>query len=261
MSGPTPPSASQSPGEAPLLEFRQPPEGPALGPGAVALWAVSLDAPPEEIATAGAGLAPDEQARAASFRFHLHRRRFVLGRAALRSILARYVAIAARDLQFAYGPRGKPSLPLGSSLHFNLSHSEDLAVVAVSRVGRLGIDLERIRPHDDDLESLAHTFLSPGELQRFRALPSGSKPQALMECWTLKEAFLKALGTGFAQSSESLDLWLAPGESVRTLSFCEESGRSSTWSLRRLRPALGYAGALALEGQAAELQCWRWTIG
>jgi 4'-phosphopantetheinyl transferase len=223
---------------------------------------VSLDAPPEEVARLGAALAPDEEARAAAFSFDLHRRRFVLARAALRSILARYVPIAPRELQFVYGPAGKPSLSLDSLLHFNLSHSEALAVVAVTRVGRLGIDLEKIRPRPrDDLESLARAFLSPGERERFRALPAGSKPRALTECWTLKEAFLKALGTGFSRSLESLDVWLTPEESVRTLSFREDSGRSSTWSLRRLRPALGYAGALALEGDAAELQCWRWTIG
>jgi 4'-phosphopantetheinyl transferase len=254
-------SGRQREEETPILDFRPPAAvPPVLASGAVALWAVVLDAPPEVVQRIRRVLSAGEEARAASFRFDLHRMRFIVARAALRSILGGYLRVAPRELELVYGPRGKPALSRSPSLHFNLSHSEGLALVAATRVGRIGVDLERIRPLDD-LEGLARTFFSPGEQARFRALPDRSKLPALIACWTQKEAFLKALGEGVALPFESLDLWLAPGEALRTLSFREESGRSSTWSLRELRPASGYAGALALEGRVDELQCWRWMVG
>src|SRR2546423_398599 len=128
------------------------PEGPevlALEPGQIHVWSLLLDVPVQSVTRLERILSHDEVARAARFRFPLHRNRFIAGRGSLRELLGRYLAAPAEKIQFVYGPHGKPDLGAvhrGNGLHFNLAHSEGLALVAVTCAGPVGIDLEWVHP-------------------------------------------------------------------------------------------------------------------
>ncbi len=122
-----------------------------------------------------------ESARANRFHFERHKRRFTLARAALRLILGRYLQEDAGLLGFHYTDHGKPFLKNSKSLEFNLSHSGDLALVAVGQHFPLGIDLEffSARPY----EGIANNLFSPQELNAFLALPNFLKPQVFFHIW------------------------------------------------------------------------------
>ncbi|MEX2553348.1 MAG: 4'-phosphopantetheinyl transferase superfamily protein, partial [Actinomycetota bacterium] len=141
-------------------------------------------------------LSPEEAARAERFVFDRDRNRFVAGRGALRSLLAHYQGVEPREVVLEYSHYGKPFLPreLGrDQLEFNLSHSDDWALIGITLGRRLGVDLERLRVLDD-LEGLARTVFSRRELAELAEVPEPERTEAFFNCWTRKEAFIKACG-------------------------------------------------------------------
>ncbi len=139
-------------------------------------------------------LSPDERMRAARFTFDRDQRRFVVAHGVLRHILAGYVGHAPSKLQFGTNPYGKPHLVGSPSLRFNLSHSHDVAMIAIARA-EVGIDVEAVRPIDD-LLNIAQQFFLADEVEGLRRLPTEAQPPAFYRIWTRKEAYLKAIGTG-----------------------------------------------------------------
>jgi 4'-phosphopantetheinyl transferase len=159
-----------------------------------------------------------------------------------------------------YGPHGKPHLAgeFDGALQFNLAHSHELALFAFARGPELGIDLEWLQPLQD-LEQIAARFFSPRENAVLRTLPKSQWVQAFFNCWTRKEAYLKATGDGLARPLEHFDVSLAPGKPARLLYVEGDARESERWFLRALTPAPGYAAALAVEeGQHCRLVRWRW---
>lgn len=179
---------------------------PRLQPGEIHVWQASLD----EIDAEGDQpvLSSDERERASRFRFERDRRRFIVGRARLRMILGAYLQCDPGELAFAMGRQGKPRLiapPVGeASLHFNLSHSQDAALYAVTREGPVGVDLEREREIGEWAEIAASVF-PPQERARIERLPADRRMRGFFEAWTRQEAFLKATGDGFSGDLAELD--------------------------------------------------------
>ncbi len=141
------------------------------------------------------GLSADERARASRYKFDRDRIRYTRGRGVLRDILAKRVGIAADEIALGYGPKDKPFLANGH-LHFNVAHSENVAVVAISH-RELGIDVELLREGFAD-DTIAERFFAPTEVQQLRALPVSDQEPAFFRCWTRKEAYLKAIGDGLS---------------------------------------------------------------
>jgi 4'-phosphopantetheinyl transferase len=232
-----------------------PPETVELSRDQVHLWKVWLTYAGLELHSLEQSLASDEQARADRFHFARDRRRFIAARGQMRMILASYVGASARALTFSYGARGKPFLrqPLeAEALKFNLSHSGELALLAVTRDRDIGVDLEEVHFLDDD-ESIAERFFSPRENAALRAVPQPERLEAFFSCWTLKEAYVKATGDGLARPTNSFDVFCEPGHS---LGVEGDSQKVSRWSLVKLAPEPGYVGALAVEGQGWILDCF-----
>jgi 4'-phosphopantetheinyl transferase len=171
------------------------------------LWLHPLHAPPSppEIAC----LSPAELARASRFLRERDRRRFLAARCALRQRLAQHLGLAAGTLRFVLGPEGKPALADGPGCHFNLSHSEDLALVAISERCEIGVDIEVLRPVDG-AESLARSHFTAAEFDAFMALDEAARDEAFLRIWTRKEACLKALGTGLSVAPSSFEAGLGP---------------------------------------------------
>jgi 4'-phosphopantetheinyl transferase len=198
-------------------------------------------------------LSADELARAKRLRLPADRHRFIASRGALRQILSGYLNTEAQRLRFRYGPHGKPSLagpaepcPLEQPpLHFSLSHSADLALVAVSRGRRVGVDVERVCA-DVSSEVVARCF-SRREQDELQSLPAHIQHLAFFDCWTRKEAYLKARGEGLSIPLHRFDVSLAPGQPARLLHSAGDPDECSRWSLADLRPGPGFVATLAVE--------------
>ena len=189
-------------------------------------------------------LSQDELDRAARFRFRLDRDRFVNGRVSLRILLAREVGGTPSELSFSYNPEGKPYLDGGRGPCFNLSNSGGLAVVALARRS-VGIDIEEVRPGFAD-DQIAERFFSVAEVAQLRALPDESQERAFFECWTRKEALLKAKGGGLSLPLDSFDVAFGPDRTPAVLRSDLDPDDPEEWNLSELSHLFpGYVGAVA----------------
>ncbi|HEV7515505.1 MAG TPA: 4'-phosphopantetheinyl transferase superfamily protein [Thermoanaerobaculia bacterium] len=224
-----------------------------LAAGEVQIWSIPLDPPAAEVERLTRLLSADEHERARRFRFDVHRRRYIVGRGALRRLLGAYLGADPAGLRFGYGPRGKPELPDGRGLGFNLSNSEDLALAGFLRDREIGVDVEYLKEMDD-FESIATRFFSPSEVAALAQVPRERKKEAFFNCWTRKEAYLKAVGEGLAAPLNSFDVTLTPGEPPRMLTLEGSALRAAPWFFHHLRPAPGFIGAIAVPGGTWEVR-------
>jgi 4'-phosphopantetheinyl transferase len=180
-----------------------------------------------------AALSPDERLRAARFYAEHDRQRWMTARGALRSVLGAYVGQAPGRLSFTYGPHGKPSLAAahdGDTLHFNLSHNDDWAILAVTRDVEIGVDLEPIRPIPE-ADSIVERFFAPRERAAYQAMASEDRPRAFIDWWVCKEALLKARGDGLAYPLDQIDISIEPPGIPRVMSIGGDPVETERWSL------------------------------
>jgi len=225
-------------------------------------WCASLDVSPETSARLYATLTPDERTRSARFQFERDQQRFIVARGVLRDLLGRYLQTQPGHIRFAYNAFGKPDLSpeFGNRLTFNLSHSAGRALIAIATVSNVGVDLEYIRAQSEYAD-IARRFFSTAEVDYLSALPSHLYAEAFFSCWTKKEAYLKACGEGLAipLNSFSVPLTIHPVDTPVDLYVASKDKVPATrWSLYTLRPAPGYAGALAIDGTGWRLRQWQW---
>ncbi|MDE0034844.1 MAG: 4'-phosphopantetheinyl transferase superfamily protein [Deltaproteobacteria bacterium] len=227
---------------------------------AVHVWRTRTEVSAPRLAPLAALLAPDERARAGRFLYEEDRRQYTVARGVLRSILARYLEVEPAAIEFRYGAHGKPSLaesPGGRDVRFNLSHSYGWALHAFAVGREVGVDVERIRPETDIMGVARHSF-SPVEVEALTSLPEGQRREAFFNCWTRKEAFIKAHGEGIALGLSRFDVTLRPGEPAALLRFEGEPAEAARWSMRALDAGEGYKAALAVEGEEWHLRCWEY---
>jgi 4'-phosphopantetheinyl transferase len=235
-----------------------------LAPDEVHSWCASLDVPPETSARLFATLTPGERNRSARFHFEPDRQRFIVAHGVLRHLLACYLQTEPARIDFVYNACGKPGLSceFGSRLKFNLSHSAGRALIAIAIASDVGVDLEYTDWHADYVD-IARRFFSKDEVACLIALPSALQAEAFFECWTKKEAYLKACGEGLAKPLDSFSVPLSTDYAHTPVDLCAGSHDvvpPKCWSLYTLRPAPGYAGALAIEGTGWRLSQYQWTI-
>jgi 4'-phosphopantetheinyl transferase len=238
-----------------MEESRPPAVLPAVVRGVVAVWHVWIGGERDD-ARARAMLSDDELARASSFVSDVHRNRYLAGRLALRELLGRYLNRSPSDLRFAYSYYGKPELP-GETLRFNVAHSDDVAIIGLTEQDRVGVDVERVRDLHD-LDVVADAVFSERELAVFHALPDSSKTRAFFNCWTRKEAFVKAVGDGLSHRLDAFEVTLRPGEEARLLEVEGSTDAAATWSLFDLSPMDGWVGAVAVERSEAKVNHGGW---
>lgn len=192
----------------------------------------------------------EELVRARRFHFDLHRHRFVAGRAAVRRALAAVVDVAPQEITFEYGEHGRPDLAGHPQVSFNLSNSEGVGLLAISTVGRVGVDVEVIRPDFSDLR-IAERFFAAGEVTRLRALPLAERDLAFFRCWTRKEALLKAHGAGLTLPLGSFEVSIEANEPARLIEAGPVLGigRWHLYELSHLVP--GCIAALAVEAPSS----------
>jgi len=227
-------------------------------------WCASLDVPSETSARLYATLTADERQRSARFQFDRDRQRFIVARGVLRELLGRYLQTDPSDVSFVYNAFGKPALrpDFGSQLKFNLSHAAGLALIAIACASSVGVDLEYIRMQSDHAE-IARRFFSAAEVDSLSGLQSHAYTAAFFSCWTKKEAYVKARGEGLTIPLNDFSVPLTTDPAHGREDFCVASRdgvSAARWSLYTLRPAPGYAGALAIEGTGWRLRHWQWKM-
>lgn len=239
-----------------ISDWVTPPQTPPLSDDDIHVWRASLDLDSDLLHTMHTSLAPDEQARAARFKFDRDRQRFIAARGMLRAILGAYLSRQPASLSFTYGPHGKPSLNPHDNertIQFNVSHSHGMALYAVATTREVGVDLEAVRPMAD-WEDIARRFFAPQEVTDILSWPKDLQQEAFFRCWTGKEAYLKARGSGMTLSLKSFDVRVA--EDGPNALRSEDSHR---WTLCGLSPASSYTGAVVGEGTNWRLRCWSWS--
>src|SRR6266545_3985944 len=232
-----------------------------LADNEVHVWRAQLELASSQAQWLSGILTDDELDRANRFSFEIDRQRFIAARGTLRSILSRYIAVLPGDLRFYYNQFGKPFLAPEFSSHlldFNLSHSGCMALYAFTRNIEIGVDVEYVRS-DFAYEEIAKRFFSVNEVAILRTVPTKKKLEAFYNCWTRKEAYIKAHGKGLSLPLASFDVSFAPWEPPMSLITKDEPQERSLWTLLDLKPGLGYMGALAVKGIGCRFKYWEWN--
>jgi 4'-phosphopantetheinyl transferase len=205
------------------------------------VWTVDLNLNPQQVGEFDRFLTTQERQRAAKFINPLHGNRWTVARGYLRQILSKYLDLTPAEIVFSYGQQGKPAVE-DNSLQFNLSHSGDRAVYAISAKYPVGIDLEFI--HTLPATDLVDRFFSATEQQIFHRLPANLQQAAFFHAWTQKEAYLKACGTGLSTPLDQIEVSIDPRTSAEIIS----APIAGIWQIQQLVISTEYAGAIVIGG-------------
>jgi len=234
---------------------------PTLKVDEVHVWAASLEQPAAGVRALESLLSLRELNRAERFRDEGHRRRYVVAHGILRRVLASYRQADPRTLRFTIGESGKPALSDErgpTALRFNLSHTEDLALIAVTLGREIGVDVERVRPISE-LDSIVESYFTSRERDTLRTMEDTARRDAFYRCWTRKESYAKATGGDLSVALGGFDTMLSSGPA--DLPALGAPRDAAGWNLHELLPADGYVGAVAIDGSVSRLLSWRWTEG
>jgi 4'-phosphopantetheinyl transferase len=200
-------------------------------------------------------LSPEERKRMDSFRFSQDSRNYLICHAYLRTILGFYSGQLPENLAFETNTHGKPSLHGDSDLFFNLSHSEDVGLLAITRTAPIGADIEYVRPIEKEV---AEAHFSPDELSVLGALDKDQWLLGFFRCWTRKEAILKAEGKGLNLALDGFDVTLRSNEPAALIAVRPDAGLTQHWKLEHLDPAPGLIAAVATEASYQQLRCFHY---
>ncbi|MGH7949022.1 MAG: 4'-phosphopantetheinyl transferase family protein [Candidatus Binataceae bacterium] len=218
---------------------------PSLGADEVHVWRTNVTVAQAELRGLTASLTAEELERAAKYRSEYARREYVVTRGVSRVILGHYLTLAPGMIRFESDARGKPQVAqvhARSVVHFNVSHSGDVALVALSRRDELGVDIEELRD-DTEIEAVARRLFSPSKLAEVNRMPAAERRRAVFTAWTRAEALAKAKGEGLAAIS-------SPASDIQ-----------HGWSVCDLDAGPTHVAALAIRGSAPTIACWQWTAG
>ena len=224
----------------------------------VDIWRIPLDLPMSSIKLLAKLLSTDETDRAARFYFPADKNRYMISHGSLRNILAFYLHCEPSRLSFSVNKYGKPSLVDGQ-LEFNLSHSGDLALLAITQERKIGVDVERMRT-GISAGILGGHYFSKAEMVELQALPSEQREGAFFLCWTRKEAYIKAQGMGLSLPLDSFDVSLTPGRPALLRATRPDLGEAARWTLLSLSVGAGYEAAVAVEGHNLDFRLWDWRL-
>jgi 4'-phosphopantetheinyl transferase len=218
----------------------------------VHVWLADLDQTTERTSNLFDFLTDEERNRSTKFVQTRDRNRFIATHSILRLILGRYLESRPEEIKITSGPAGKPSLHGNYNLRFNLAHSGELALFAVSLGHELGIDIEHQRA-EFIYDEIVENYFSPKERAEFWSLDASLRDDAFYLGWTRKEAYLKACGQGLRVPLHAFDVSLDPNQAAMLT-----SGDQDRWTLRSFSPKPGFMASLVVEGKDPSICYWEW---
>src|SRR6266404_4854131 len=218
------------------------------------VWRASLDLPAELLQRLAKTLSANENERVGKFLIARTRERFIVARGLLRQLLGMYLGLNPEKIDFQYGPQGKPSLLArhDSNVSFSVSHSQTMGLFAFCSGSEVGVDIEEVKADFKGMQIASH-FFSGEEIDRLAKLPPELADKAFFECWTGKEAYVKARGEGLSLPLRDFSIGFVNGKQV----LRDEVGRA--WSCYGLKPAPGFAGAVVATGEGWSLRYYDWS--
>ncbi|NER13685.1 4'-phosphopantetheinyl transferase superfamily protein [Leptobacterium flavescens] len=229
-----------------------------LKPQSAHIWHISIDQNKALLKQFGELLSADEKKRAEKFYFAKDRHCFVIAKGALRTLLGSYLQTDPSGIRFQYGSHGKPHLDDSTSLRFNLSHSGDAIVLGFVHDLSIGVDVEKIKD-DIELKDIAKNFFSKEEVNALLSLKEEVHPNAFFNCWTRKEAFIKAKGSGLSFPLHEFAVSLEPGKEAELLQTKWDPDEKLKWTLASFEPEESYVGAVAIEGNIPSIVHKNWN--
>ena len=240
------------------MDWRSPAPSPTITDDAIHVWRADVDDHADDFDAMRRVLSPDERERADRFRFDRDRRRFIVRRAMLRDVLSRYLDAPWIGSPYRHNAFGKPALPAAQApWTFNTSHSRGRALVAVARDRALGVDIEMIRSNIVE-EGLAERFFTEGEVRTLRALDRAQQDTAFFDCWTRKEAYIKAQGQGLSIALNRFEVSLGPDDAARLLWTAPDADEAARWSMIDLPVGDQHRGCLAAPAPMGPTTLWKW---
>lgn len=225
------------------------------------VWHADLRMPPDQIDSLYGLLDPEEQARASRFRVRTPREEFVASHAFVRLALGKYLQIDPHDVHFELSEKGKPQVAGDRNLKFNLSHTHGAAVLAIVRNRPVGVDVERIRDDTEAME-LAERFFSRAEVDWLRSQPASGRVASFFNCWTAKEAYMKARGTGLAAPLSGFSVTPRADSQEMQLEMPDNPQECASWSIWQVDLENSLRCALAVQngkGLIVRVGKWRWS--
>lgn len=242
--------------DIPKIEWTITTQPPVISGDDIHIWHIDLsdlaDSPPNLFQL----LSTDERKRASRYHFETDRNSFVVRRAVLRMLLSFYVGQKAEGLQFTYNNFDRPSLEAKLPLCFNASSSNKVGIVAVALDTRIGIDIELVDIAFPKLE-IAEKYFSAHEANAIRDLPPELQTAAFFDCWTKKEAYIKALGDGMSHPLPNLTI---SSDKQELFSVAATSIETKGWCITSFIPQQDYIASMAYEGRQKTVNYFRWPL-
>lgn len=220
----------------------------ALPHGEVHLWLVSIAAMEAQLDDLCSLLSEEEINQAERFHFEKDQKRYVVARGMLRKILSQYCQFEPEAHQFGYNQYGKPYLTDNDWLRFNVSHSGDKILYGFTQNRELGVDIEYVKPFEN-AHQIVERFFSDHEKNQFRSVPDHMKNRAFLNCWTRKEAYIKALGKGMSLPLDEFSVYFMPDEPACLLETKHDIREKDRWTLQEIKVGEGYVAAVTVEGR------------
>lgn len=234
------------------IQWQAPPKKVKLEPNEIHVWRACLDRSWFPLQQMHNILSDREQSRADRFVFKRDRHRYIAGRGILRLLIGNfYLNKPPQQLTFGYGTKGKPFLIQSKSkdrIEFNQSESHGTALYAFTLSNEIGIDIEYMRPVAD-MQQIVDRNFSEYEKSSFNGLKTNAKLDGFFNCWTRKEAFIKAIGQGLYFPLDQFDVSLSPGIPAQLLRVSECQEDITKWTLIEFTPKTGFKAALATKQQ------------
>ncbi|MDA0194648.1 MAG: 4'-phosphopantetheinyl transferase superfamily protein [Bacteroidetes bacterium] len=212
----------------------------------VHVWEVDLNVDPAFLKTCSRTLSPDELERANKYAFEKDHNYFIARRGVLRKLIGHYLNAKPDSIYFNYGPFGKPYLPKYHDFQFNLAHSNGHALMAFSIKIPLGIDLEFIN-RNLEFDNIADHFFSRGETKSLKNVSTEQKAISFYNCWTRKEAFIKARGDGLTFPLDKFEVSIEPNDQKALIGLYHDSENAGDWTIKSLEVEGDFAAALAFK--------------
>ena len=231
------------------------PKGLEIGGNTVHVWHGHFDVAHQYLENFRASLSAEEKEKVQKYKFEIDRDRSIISRGMLRTLLAGYLQTYPQALRFDYNEFGRPflkSVPksfpkAGGDFQFNLSHSHNRIIFAFVEDADIGVDVEFMK-RDFNVTDLARHFFSHDEINSLLALPKKNRPAGFYRCWTRKEAFIKAKGSGLSFPLTSFSVSL-DSDSAELLRTDWDASERKEWQLMTFRPSECYQAALAVRGR------------